>query len=154
MGDKEITLQNFYIFSSFFILELLFLLFFLYLGPFIIQFSSIQSLSSVELFATLWTAARQAYLSIANSWSLLRLTSIELVMPSSHLVLCPPLLLLPSVFARIRVFSDESVVHTRWPECWSFNFSISPSNEYSGLISFRMDWLDLLTQRALTPSPL
>ena len=107
-------------------------------------FSSVQSLSRVRLFATPWTAARQASLSIANSWSLPKLMSIELVMPSSHLILCCPLLLLPSIFPSIRVFSNESVLYIRWPKYWSFTFSISPSNEYSGLISFKMDWLDLL----------
>ena len=107
------------------------------------QFSSVQSLSHVQLFATPWTAACQASLSIANSQSLLKLMSIESVMPSNHLILCRPLLLLPSLFPRIGVFSDESVLHIRWPKFWSFSFSISPSNEYSGLISFRMDWLDL-----------
>ena len=90
------------------------------------------------------TAARQASLSITNSWSLLKLLSIELVMPSSHLILCYSLLLPPSIFPSIRVFSNESVLHIRWPKYWSFNFSMSPSNEYSGLISFRMHWLDLL----------
>ena len=103
-----------------------------------------QLLSHVQLFATPRTAARQASLSITNSWSLLKLTSVELVMPSNHLILCHPLLLLPSIFPSIRVFSNESVLHIRWPKYWSFNFSISPSSEYSGLISFRMDWLDLL----------
>ena len=93
---------------------------------------------------TPWTAARQASLSIANSWSLLKLMSIELVMPSNHLILCRPLLLLPSIFPSIRVFSNESVLHIQWPNYWSFSFSISPSNDYSGFISFRMDWLDLL----------
>ena len=105
--------------------------------------SSVQSLSRVQLFVTPWTAARQASLSITNSWSLLRLMSIELVMPSNHLILCCPLLLLPSIFPSIRIFSNESVLHSRWPKYWSFSFTISPSNEYSGLISFRMDWLDL-----------
>ena len=93
---------------------------------------------------TPWTAARQASLSIANSWSLLKHMSIESVMPSNHLILCLPLLLLPSVFPSIRVLSNESALHIRWTKYWSFSFSISPSNEYSGLISFRMDWLDLL----------
>ena len=93
---------------------------------------------------TPWTAARQASLSITNSWSLLRLMSIESVMPSSHLIRSPPLFLLPSIFPSIRIFSNESALHIRWPEYWSFSFSISPSNEYSGLISFRMYWLDLL----------
>ena len=108
------------------------------------QFSSVQLLSRVWLFATTWTAAHQASLSIANSWSLLKLISIESVMPSNHLIFCHPLLLLPSVFPSIRVFSSESVLHMRWPKYWSFSFNISPSNEYSGLISFGMDWLDLL----------
>ena len=99
---------------------------------------------------TLWTAASQDSLSITKSWSLLKLMSIELVMPSNHLMLCHPLLLLPSIFPSIRVFSNKSVFHIKWPKYWSFLFSISPSNEYSGLISFRMDWLDLLTvQRTL-----
>ena len=101
--------------------------------------SSVQSLSCVQLFATPWTAACQASLSITNSWSLLKLISIELVMPSNHLILCCPLLLLPSIFPSIRVFSSESVLHIRWPKYWCFSFSISPSNEYSGLISFRID---------------
>ena len=104
---------------------------------------SVQSLSRVQLFVTPWTAVHQVSLSITNSWSLLKLISIELVMPSSHL-LCHPLLLLPSTFPSIRVFSNESVLPIRWPKYWNFSFSISPSNEYSGLISFRMDWLDLL----------
>ena len=103
---------------------------------------SVQSLSRVRLFATPWTAARQASLSITDSWSLLM--SIESVMPSSHLILCHPLLLPPSIFPSIRVFSNESAFHIRWPKYWSFSFSISPSNEHSGLISFRMDWWDLL----------
>ena len=102
------------------------------------------SLSCVRLFVTPWTAARQASLSITNSWSLLKLMSIESVMPSNHLILCCLLLPPSSIFPRIRVFSNESVLHIRWPKYWSFNFSISPSNEYSGLISFRMDWSDLL----------
>ena len=97
-----------------------------------------------DSFATQWTATRQASLSITNSWSLLKLMSIELVMPSNHRILCCPLLFLPSIFSSIRVFSNESVLHIRWPKSWSFSFSISPSNEYSGLISFRMDCLDLL----------
>ena len=108
------------------------------------QFSSVQSLSCAQLFATPWTAARWASLSITNSRSLLRLMSIESVMPSNHPILCRPLLLLPSIFPSIRVFFKESVLHIRWPKYWSFSFNISPSNEYSGLISFRMDWLDLL----------
>ena len=101
-------------------------------------FSSVQSLSHVRLFASPWTAACQASLSITNSWSLLKLTSIKLVMPSNHLILCRPLLLLSSIFPSIRVFSNESVPCIRWPKDFSFSFSISPSNEYSGLISFRM----------------
>ena len=108
------------------------------------QFSSVQSLSRVWLFVSPWAAARQAFLSITNSWSLLKLMSIELVMPSNHLILCRPLLLLPSVFPSIRVFSNESILRIRWPTYWTFSFSISPSNEYSGLISFRMDWFYLL----------
>ena len=107
-------------------------------------FTSVQLLSRVQLFVTPWTAACQASLSITNSRSLLKLMSIELVMPSNHLILCRPLLLLPSIFPSIRVFSIESALCITWPKYWSFNFSISPSNEYSGLISFRMDWLDLL----------
>ena len=107
-------------------------------------FSSIQSLSHVRLFATPWIAARQASLSITNSRSSLGLTSIESVMPSNHLILCHPLLLLLSIFASIRVFSNESALRIKCPKYWSFSFSISPSNEYSELISFRIDWLDLL----------
>ena len=103
-----------------------------------------QSLSRVQLFATPWTAACQASLSITISCSLLKLISIELVMPSNHLILCHPLLLLPSIFPSIRVFSTESVLRTRWSKYWSFSLNINPSNEYSGLIPFRMDWLDLL----------
>ena len=110
----------------------------------VIQFSSVQSLCRVWLFATQWIVARQASLSITNSQSLLKLMSIESVMPSNHLILCRPLLLPPSIFHSIRVFSNESVLCIRWPKYWSFSFNISPSNEYSGLISFRMDWLDLL----------
>ena len=106
---------------------------------------SVQSLSRVRLFVTPWTEARQASLSITNSQSLLKVMSIESVMSSNHLILCCPLLLLPSIFASIRVLPNESVLHIRWPRYWSFSFSTSPSNEYSGLISFRMDWLDLLT---------
>ena len=108
------------------------------------DFSSVQWLSPVWLFVTPWTAAHQASLSITNSQSLLKLMSMELVMPSNHLILCRPLLLPPSSFPSIRVFSNESVLHIRWPKDWSFSFSISPSNEYSGLISLRMDCLDLL----------
>src|SRR5574337_307023 len=109
-----------------------------------VQFSSVQSLSRFQLFATPWTTACQAFLSIANSWSLPKLMSIESVMPSNHLMLCRPLLLPPSTFPSIRVFSNESAHRIRWPKYWSFSFNISPSNEHSGLISFRMDWLDLL----------
>ena len=105
----------------------------------------VQLLSCVWLFPTLWTAAHQASLSITISRSLLKLMSIESVMPSNHLILCCPLLLLPSIFPSIRVFSSESVLCIRWPKYWSFSFSISPSNEYSGWISFRIDWLGLLT---------
>ena len=108
------------------------------------RFSSVQSLSHVQLFATLWTAARQASLSITNSQSSPKLISIESVMPSSHLILCRPLLLLPLIFPNVRVFSNESAVHMRWTKFWSFSFSISLSNEHPGLISFRMDWFDLL----------
>ena len=108
--------------------------------PFVV----LQSLSHVRLFSTPWTAARQAPLSITKFWSLLNLRSIESVMPSNHLILYCPLLLPPSIFPSIRVFSSESVLPIRWPKYWSFSFNISSSNEYSGLISFRMDWLDLL----------
>ena len=119
------------------------------------MFSSVQSLRRVRLFATPWTAAYQASLSITNSRSLLKLMSIESVMPSNHLFLCRPLLLLPSIFASIRVFSNESVLCIRWPKHWSFSFSVSPSNEHSGLISFRIDWLDLLSvQGTLKSSPI
>ena len=108
------------------------------------KFSWVQSLSRVRLFATPWTTAHQASLSITNSQSLLKVMPIELLMPSNHLILCRPLLLPPSIFPGIRVFSSDSVLHITWPKHWHFSFSISPSNEYSGLISFRMDWLDLL----------
>ena len=107
-------------------------------------FSSVQSLSRVQLFVTSWTAASQASLSITNSQSLLKLMSIESVMPSNHLILCHPLLLLPPIPPSIRVFSNESTLRMRWPKYWSFSFNISPSNEHPGLISFRLDWLDLL----------
>ena len=110
----------------------------------IISNSLVQSLSHVRLFATPWTRAQQASLSITNSHSLLKLMSIELVMPSNHLILCRPLFLLPLIFPSIRVFSNESVLCVRWPKYWSFSFNISPANEYSGLISFWMDWVDLL----------
>ena len=104
-----------------------------------VQFSSVQSLSHVQLFVTPWTAACQASLSITNSWSLLKLMCIETVMPSNHLIHCCPLLLLPSIFPSIRDFSNESALCIRWPKYWSFNFNISPSNDYAGLLSFRMD---------------
>ena len=110
----------------------------------ILGFSSVQLPSPVQLFVTPWTVARQAFLSITNSQSLPKLIPIESAMPSNHFILCHPLLLLPSIFPSIRVFSNESALHIRWPKYWSFSFSISPSNEYSGLVSFRMDWLDLL----------
>ena len=110
---------------------------------FLVQFNSVQSLSHVPLFATPWITAHQASLSITKSQSSLKLMSIESVMPSSHLILCRPLLLLPPISPSIRVFSNESALHMRWPKYWSFSFSISPSNEHPGLISFRMDWLDL-----------
>ena len=109
-----------------------------------LHFSSVQSLSRVRPFATPWTAACQVSLSITNSQSLLKLMSIVSVNPSNHLNLCPPLCFLPSIFPSIRVFSNESVLRIRWPTYWSFSFSISPSNEYSGLISFKIDWFDLL----------
>ena len=107
------------------------------------QFSSVQLLSHSRLFANPWTSVCQASLSITNSWSLFKLMSIQSVMPSNHLILYCPLLLLPSILPRTRVFSNESVIRISWPKYWSFSFTISPSNEYSGLISFRMDWLDL-----------
>ena len=115
------------------------------------QFSSVQSLSDVWLFATPWTAARQASLSIASSWNLLKLMSIESVMASNHIILRHPLLLPPSIFPSIRVFSNESVLCIRWPKYWSFSY-ISPSSEYSGLISFRKDWLDLLAVQGILKS--
>ena len=110
----------------------------------LIQFNSVQSLHRIRLFAIPWTAACQAFLSITNSWSLPKVISIESVMLSNHLILCHPLLPLPSIFPSIRVFSNESALCIRWTKYWSFSFNISPSNEHSGLISFRMDWLDLL----------
>ena len=116
------------------------------------QFSSVQSLSHVRLFATPWTAAHQASLSITNSQSLLRLMSIELVMPSSHLILCRPLLLLPPILPSIRVFSNESTLHMRWPKYWSFSLSMIPPKEHPGLISFRVDWLDLLAAQGTLKS--
>ena len=122
-----------------------------YLAPWFLirDLSSVQLLSYVQLFETPWTAACQASLSITNLRSLLKLMSIESVMPSNHLILCRPLLLRPSIFLSIRVFSNESVLHIRCPKYWSFSFSISPFNEYSGLISFRMDWFDLSVQAAV-----
>ena len=117
------------------------------------MFSLVQLLSHVRLFATPWTEARQPSLSITNSWSLLKFMSTESVMPSNHFILCRPLLLPLSIFPSIRVFSSESVLHIRWPKYWSFSFIISPSNECSGLISFRMDWLDLLAVQG-TPKSL
>ena len=117
------------------------------------QFSSIQSLSCVRPFATPWTVAHQASLSITNSRILLKLMSIKPVMPSNHLILCHPLLLPPSICPSIRIFSNESVLHIRQPEDWSFSFSISPSSEYSGLISLRIDWLELLAVQESSPTP-
>ena len=113
-------------------------------------FSSVQSLSGVRLFATPWTAAHQASLSVTNSWSLLKLMSIESVMQSDHLILCHPLVLLPSIFPSMRVFSSEAVLLITWPKYWSFSFSISHFNEYSGLISFRIDWLCILQSKVLS----
>ena len=120
------------------------LFFSLFLSLSFSQFSSVQSFSCVQLFVTPWIAACQASLAITNSQSLLKFMSIELVMPSKHLILCHPLPLLPSIFPSIRVFSNESVLHIRWPKFWNFSFHISPSNVYSGLIFFRIDWLNLL----------
>ena len=114
------------------------------------KFSSVQPLSHVQLLATPWTAAHQAFLSITNSWSLLKLMSIELVMPSKYLMVCRPLLLPPSIFPSIRVFSNESVLLIRWPKYWSVSFSIVPSKEIPGLISFRMDWLVSLQSKGLS----
>ena len=107
------------------------------------KFSSVQSLSRVQLFVTPWITACQAYLYITNSWTLLKLMSTESMMPSSHLIFCCPLTILPPIPPSIRVFFNESALHMRWPKCWSFSFNISPSSEHPGLISFRMDWLDL-----------
>ena len=118
------------------------------------QFSSVQLLSRVQLFATPWSSACQSSPSITNSRSLLKLTSIVSVMPSNHFFLCCPLLLPPSIFPSIRVFSSELVLYIKWPKYWDFSFSISPSNEYSGLISFRIDWLDLLAVQGTLKSPL
>ena len=120
------------------------------LSAYSVQFSSVQSLSGVWLLATPWTAARQASLSITNSWSSPKLMCIELVMPSSHLILCHPLLLLPPILPSIRVFSNESTRRMTWPKYWSFSIGISPSNEHPGLISFWMDWLDLLAVQGLS----
>ena len=119
-----------------------------------LQFSSVQSFSHIRLFVTPWTAAHQASLSTTNSQSLLKFMSIELVMPSNHLTLYRPLLLLPSIFPRIRVFSNESALYIRWPKYGSFRFDISPSNEYLGLISFRIDWFDLLAVQGTLKSVL
>ena len=124
-----------------------------YIAWIVSQFSSFQSLSCVRLFETPWIAACQASLSITNSRSSLRLTSIESVMPSSHLILCRPLLLLPPIPPSIRVFSNESTLRIRWPKYWSFSLSIIPSKEIPGLISFRMDWLDLLAVQGASPTP-
>ena len=132
------------------ILHLKFSLILLYLA--VVQFSSVQLLSHVRLFATSWSIARQASLSITNCWSLPKSMSIESVMPSNHLILCCPLLLLPSIFPSIRVFSNDSALCIRWPKYWSFSFNISPSNEPPGLISFRMDWLDLLAVQGTVKS--
>ena len=130
--------------DSFHILHIKIILLIFYINMVHLSLSSIQSLSHVQLFVTLQITARQASLSITNSWRLLKLMSIELVMPSSHLIICHPLLLLPPTPPSIRVFSSESTLRMRWPQYWSFSFNISPSNEHPGLISFRMDWLDLL----------
>ena len=123
---------------------------FLHASMYSVQFSSVQSLSRIRLFATPWIAAHQASLSITNSWSSLKLMSIESVMLSSHLILCHPLLLLPPIPPSIRVFSNESTLCIRWPKYWSFSFSISPSKEHPGLISFRMDWLNLRATKELS----
>ena len=117
-----------------------------------IQFSSVQLLSCVQLFVTPWTTVRQASLSITNSWSPPKPVSIKSMMPSNHLILCQPLLLLPSIFPSIRAFSNESAICIRWPKYCSFSFNISPSSEHPGLISFRMDWLDLLTVQGTVKS--
>ena len=118
-----------------------------------IRISSVQSLSRVQLFVTRWTAACQASLSITNSQSVLKLMSIESMMPSNHLILCCPLLLLPAIIPSIKVFSSESVLRIRWPKYWSFSFNTSPSVEHPGLISLRMDWLDLLAVQGTLKSP-
>ena len=119
-----------------------------------LSFSSVQSLSYVQLFASLWTAAHQASLFITISWSFLKLMSNELVIPHNHLVLCYPLLLLPSIFPSIRVLSNELAFHIRWSKYWSFSFTISPSSEYLGLISYRIDWFDLLSDQGTLKRPL
>ena len=137
------------IFSSY-RMQMLWLILWLLKIPCLVYFTSVQSLSCVWLFVTLWTTARQASLSITNSWSLPKPMSIESVMPSNHLILCCPLLLLPSIFPSIRVFSNESALCIGWPKYWSFSVNISPSNEHPGLISFRMDWLDLLAILVVT----
>ena len=139
-----------------FYIFVLFKMFFVYSRVFLIFYwllSSVQLLSCVWLFANPWTAACQASLSNTNSWSLLKFRSIELVMPSNHPILCHPLLLLPSIFLSIRVFSNESILHIRWPKYWCFSFSISPFNEYWGLVSFRIDRMDLLAVQG-TPKSL
>ena len=120
----------------------------------VVSHSSVQSLSGVQLFVTTWTAAHQASLSTTNSWSPPKPMSTESVMPSNHLILCCPILLLLSIFPSIRVFSNESALHIRWPKYWSSSFNISPSNEHSGLISFRMDWLDLFAVQGTQESSL
>ena len=125
-----------------------------HLGSPILYFSSVQLFSCMWLFSTPWTIARQTSLYFTNSQSLLKLMSIESVMPSNHLIPCPPLLLPPSVFPSIKVFSNESALHIRWPKYWSSSFNISPSNEHPGLISFRMDWLDLLAVQGTLKSHL
>ena len=124
----------------------------LYRGRLLLNISSVQSLGHVQLFVIPWTAAWQASLSITNSWSLFKLMSIESVMPSNDFIFCRPLLILPSIFPSIRVFSNESALPIRWPKYWSFSFNIRPSNEYSGLMSFRMDWLDLLSVKGALKS--
>ena len=118
----------------------------------VVAISSVQLLSCVWLFATAWTAPKQASLSITNSWNLLKFMSVKSVMSTNHLILCHPLLLLPSIFPSIRVFSNESLLPIRWLKYWSFSFSISPSNEYSGLMSFRIDWFDLFAVQEILKS--
>ena len=135
-----------------FFLKALFIFYYLTIpcGQLDLSSPSVHSLSSVQLFATPWTAAHQASLSISNSWSLFKLTSIESMMPSNRLILFHPFCLLPAIFPSIRVFSSESVLRIRWPKYWSFIFNITPSDEYSRLISFRIDWLDLLQSKGLS----